>query len=71
MVEEILNTIGKGAATVYFTKLAQKALGVANPCIPMAIYTAFSFIVSTTKTIIMNAKMHTTGYLSSANFSTD
>ena len=62
MAEGCLNTIGKGAATVYFTKLAQTALGVANPCIPMAIYTAFSFIVSSTKTIIANAKLEEAEY---------
>lgn len=62
MAEGILNTAGKGAATVYFTNFATKVLGVANPCIPMAIYTAFSFIASATKSIITNADIHAEEY---------
>lgn len=62
MAEGILNTTAKGAATVYFTNFATKALGIANPCIPMAIYTAFSFIASATKTIITNASLQAEEY---------
>ena len=62
LVQEILNTAGKGAVTVYFTKLAQKAIGLSNPCIPMAIYTAASFIVSSTKAIIESAELQTAEY---------
>ena len=62
MAEGILNTIAKGAATVYFTNFATKALGISNPCIPMAIYTAFSFIASATKTIITNANLQAEEY---------
>ena len=62
LAEGILNTAGKGAATVYYTNIATQVLGVANPCIPMAIYTACSFIVSSVKTIITNANLRAEEY---------
>ena len=62
MAEGILNTAGKGAATVYFTNLVTKTLGISNPCIPMAIYTTFSFIASSTKAVIENANLRAEEY---------
>ena len=60
--EELQNTAVKSAATIYFVKATQAAVGNVGPFVPMAIYTVASYIVTTTREIIKNAKLNTEEY---------
>ena len=55
--KQLIETAAKSAATVYFTKAVEAAVGKANPFLPIAIYTMASFVVTGTKEIIQNAQL--------------
>ena len=56
--DQLIDTTVKATSTVFFTKAVTAILGKAvNPFIPMAVYTAASFIISGTREIIKNAKL--------------
>ncbi len=56
--EELQNTAVKSAATIYFVKATQAVVGNVGPFVPMAVYTVASYIVTTTREIIKNAKLN-------------
>lgn len=56
--KELTDTTVKSVSTVYFTKAVGLTLGVANPFIPMAIYTAATYMVSCTRSILEQAKLN-------------
>lgn len=58
LVGEIVNTTAKSVTTVYFTKAVTAVVGTANPFLPMAIYTAASYVTTCTREIIRNAKLN-------------
>jgi hypothetical protein len=60
--ESLQNTAIKSVATIYFTKSIELVVGTANPFLPMAIYTAASYVVINTREIIKNAKLNTEEY---------
>lgn len=60
--ESIQNTAIKSISTIYFTKSIELIAGKANPFLPMAIYTAASYVVTTTREIIKNAKLNAEEY---------
>lgn len=56
--DELVDTTIKSAATIYYTKsICAIAGNSVNPFIPMAVYTAASFIVTSTREIIRNANL--------------
>ena len=55
---ELTDTTIKSVSTVYFTKAVALTLGAANPFIPMAIYTAATYMVSCTRSILEQAKLN-------------
>lgn len=60
--EEMQNTALKSVATIYFTKSIELVVGTANPFIPIVIYTMASYIVTSTREIIKNAKLNAEEY---------
>lgn len=56
--EELQNTAVKSAVTIYFVKATQAVVGNVGPFVPMAVYTVASYIVTTTREIIKNAKLN-------------
>lgn len=60
--ESLQNTAIKSVATIYFTKSVELVFGAANPFLPMAIYTAASYVVTSTREIIKNAKLNSEEY---------
>lgn len=60
--ESLQNTVVKSTATIYFTKAISTVVGKANPFIPMAIYSAASYVVTCTREIIKNAKLNAQEY---------
>lgn len=60
--ESLKNTAIKSVATIYFTKSIELIVGTANPFLPMAIYTAASYVVTSTREIIKNAKLNVEEY---------
>lgn len=59
---ELVDTTVKSAATIYFTKAVTAVVGTANPFLPMAIYTAASYVVTCTRSIINEAKLNAAEY---------
>lgn len=56
--DELVDTTIKSTATIYYTKaIGAMAGNSVNPFIPMAVYTAASFIVTNTREIIRNANL--------------
>lgn len=62
LVEQLKDTAIKSTTTIYFTKAATAIFGVANPFIPMAIYSVANYIVAATREIIRNAKLNAAEY---------
>ncbi len=60
--EELQNTAVKSAATIYFVKAIQATVGSVGPFVPIAVYTVASYIVTTTREIIKNAKLNAAEY---------
>lgn len=60
--KSLVDTTVKSVTTIYFTKAVELAVGPANPFVPMAIYTAASYIVTSTREIIKNAKLNAAEY---------
>lgn len=60
--KQLVDTTVKSVSTVYFTKAIGVALGVSNPFIPMAVYTAASCVVSCIRSVIENAKLNAAEY---------
>lgn len=56
--EELVNTVAKGTATVYFSKAIACTVGATNIFIPIAIYTASSYAVMSIRSILKNAKLN-------------
>lgn len=54
---ELLDTVVKSSTTIYFTKAVNFVVGSANPFLPMAIYTAASYVTTCTREIIENANL--------------
>ena len=62
LVRQLTDTTIKSVSTVYFTKAVEAAVGTANPFLPIAVYTVASYVVSTTREIIKNAKLNEEEY---------
>ncbi len=62
LVQQLTDTTIKSVSTVYFTKAVEAAIGTANPFLPIAVYTVASYVVSTTREIIKNAKLNEEEY---------
>lgn len=62
LVEELQNTTIKSATTIYFSKAATAVFGVANPFIPIAIYSVANYVVASTREIMKNAKLNAQEY---------
>ena len=62
LVQQLTDTTIKSVSTVYFTKAVEAAVGTANPFLPIAVYTVASYVVSTTREIIKNAKLNEEEY---------
>ena len=60
--ESLQNTAIKSVATIYFTKSIELVVGTANPFLPMAIYTVASYVVTSTREIIKNARINAKEY---------
>lgn len=60
--ESLQNTAIKSVATIYFTKSIELVFGAANPFLPIAIYTAASYVVTSTREIIKSAKLNAEEY---------
>ena len=60
--ESLQNTAIKSVATIYFTKSIELVVGTANPFLPMAIYTVASYVVTSTREIIKNARLNAKEY---------
>lgn len=60
--ESLQNTAIKSVAAIYFTKSIELAVGTANPFLPMAIYSVASYVVTSTREIIKNAKLNAEEY---------
>lgn len=60
--DTLVDTTVKSVSTVYFTKAAGAVLGVANPFVPMAVYTAAAYVVSCTRAIIRQAELNAAEY---------
>ncbi len=58
----LVDTTVKSVSTVYFTKAVGAVLGVANPFVPMAVYTAAAYVVSCTRAIIQQAELNAAEY---------
>lgn len=58
----LVDTTVKSVSTIYFTKAAGLVFGTVNPFIPMAIYTAATYIVSCTRSIIEQAELNAAEY---------
>jgi len=60
--KELVDTTAKAVTTVYFTKAVGMVFATANPSVPMAIYTAASYVVTSTRSIIENAQLNAEEY---------
>lgn len=60
--QELLDTTVKSTTTIYFTKAVTAVVGTTNPFLPMAIYTVASYVVTSTREIIKNAKINSVEY---------
>lgn len=56
--KELVNTTVKSVSTVYFTKAAGLVFHGASPFVPIAIYTAASYVVSCTRSILEQAELN-------------
>lgn len=59
---ELVDTTVKSVSTIYFTKAISAVVGGTGAFVPMAIYTAASFVVTSTREIISNAKLNAAEY---------
>lgn len=64
---ELQETAVNAAATIYFTKATQMALGATNVFVPVAIYTVASFVVSNTRAVIRQHRLNAEKYNKLAN----